>query len=353
MEDSQTDPYQVLHLNPSTVTVAELKNSYRQMALLYHPDKYGGDDQRFKEIKTAYNEILGQLKGKNNTYTYQNLKENYQQFAHQQQKSDKNVADYYLAPNDEKRTRRVRTSKASMDKSSVPPPEPSPKRSVHASVSAPSVESKEPEGTAEQVESEANFDLNKFNQKFVEQQTLQGKAEIPINLTDEDFNQRKEVFYQNKQEIESDLSKTGKMFNTSTAFDRNIFNRQFEHYNGDKDRRSREVAKMEKIDEPLPMTSGGELNKYCSIYDEKTQTADKSEFYVPSAYETLSTPEQMIKNPEKIDQKLSEKFCRQRDITTQEPIDASYHQIISQKIKEYKERNIHQLTQKGKNLLDH
>lgn len=50
------DPYQKLGL-PRTATEEEIKKAYKKLAMKYHPDRDGGDEAKFKEIKEAY-EIL-------------------------------------------------------------------------------------------------------------------------------------------------------------------------------------------------------------------------------------------------------------------------------------------------------
>ena len=49
--------YIILHLN-STATKAEIKTAYRKLAVVYHPDKPGGDEAKFKIIKQAYDTLM-------------------------------------------------------------------------------------------------------------------------------------------------------------------------------------------------------------------------------------------------------------------------------------------------------
>lgn len=51
--------YKLFGLSESA-TQAEIKRKYRQLAMLYHPDKHGGDERKFIEIKTAYEYLTGQ-----------------------------------------------------------------------------------------------------------------------------------------------------------------------------------------------------------------------------------------------------------------------------------------------------
>jgi molecular chaperone DnaJ len=62
--------YRILNLKPEA-TQAEIKKTYRQLAVKYHPDKNGGDsssEERFKEIAEAYL-ILGDT-AKRNAYDF-------------------------------------------------------------------------------------------------------------------------------------------------------------------------------------------------------------------------------------------------------------------------------------------
>lgn len=57
------DYYKILEITPSA-TLADIKNSFRRLALLYHPDKNFGSnihEAKFKEVKEAY-EILSDVR---------------------------------------------------------------------------------------------------------------------------------------------------------------------------------------------------------------------------------------------------------------------------------------------------
>lgn len=56
---------------PETATQAEIKRAYRQLAMRYHPDKNGGDDRLFLEIKEAYEYLTGRKTvSQQQTHTY-------------------------------------------------------------------------------------------------------------------------------------------------------------------------------------------------------------------------------------------------------------------------------------------
>lgn len=53
---SKKDYYEVLGIN-KTASADEIKKAYRRLAVKYHPDKEGGDENKFKELSEAY-EVL-------------------------------------------------------------------------------------------------------------------------------------------------------------------------------------------------------------------------------------------------------------------------------------------------------
>lgn len=57
---------------PETATQAEIKQKYRQLAMRHHPDKNGGDDRLFLEIKEAYEYLTGRktVAPSSQTYTH-------------------------------------------------------------------------------------------------------------------------------------------------------------------------------------------------------------------------------------------------------------------------------------------
>jgi curved DNA-binding protein CbpA len=47
------NPYTILEITPQA-SDEEIKNKFRMMAQKYHPDKVGGDEEKFKQINLAY-----------------------------------------------------------------------------------------------------------------------------------------------------------------------------------------------------------------------------------------------------------------------------------------------------------
>jgi DnaJ-class molecular chaperone len=58
------DLYDILEINRNA-TIYEIKKAYRKLALIYHPDKPTGNEEKFKQINIAY-EILIDSNKKNN-----------------------------------------------------------------------------------------------------------------------------------------------------------------------------------------------------------------------------------------------------------------------------------------------
>lgn len=57
------DYYNILNVNKNS-SKEEIKKNYRKLAKLYHPDKNGGEDSKFKEISIAYNVLIDDEKKK-------------------------------------------------------------------------------------------------------------------------------------------------------------------------------------------------------------------------------------------------------------------------------------------------
>lgn len=75
---SKFDPYKILSL-PKNFTMAQLKRSYKKMAMKTHPDK-GGDPRVFKVITKSYLTLIEELKKRENNNTYGDLKKNTEMF---------------------------------------------------------------------------------------------------------------------------------------------------------------------------------------------------------------------------------------------------------------------------------
>jgi len=77
------DPYKILEVDRNA-TKEEIKRSFRKLAQKYHPDKEGGDPEKFKEINWAYEILSDDEKRKQyDTYgqTFDNVDSNFSGFS--------------------------------------------------------------------------------------------------------------------------------------------------------------------------------------------------------------------------------------------------------------------------------
>lgn len=65
------DHYKTLGIE-KTASLDEIKKAYRKLAMKYHPDRTDGDQEKFQQIKHAY-EILSDPKNDKSTITLQVL----------------------------------------------------------------------------------------------------------------------------------------------------------------------------------------------------------------------------------------------------------------------------------------
>jgi len=57
-----TDPYAVLGV-PPTASLGEVKKRYRQLSMIYHPDREGGYTEAMKRVNEAYEQIMKEKEG--------------------------------------------------------------------------------------------------------------------------------------------------------------------------------------------------------------------------------------------------------------------------------------------------
>ena len=57
-----TDPYSVLGL-PDDASLDQVKKRYRQLSMIYHPDRDGGYNEAMKRVNLAYDQIMKEKEG--------------------------------------------------------------------------------------------------------------------------------------------------------------------------------------------------------------------------------------------------------------------------------------------------
>ena len=81
---SEIDPYKLFKI-PKVFTLEQLRHGYKRVALSVHPDKPGGSEYLFKQITTAYKQLLKEYQKQQNDKTYFELKDGYTSYADKQQ----------------------------------------------------------------------------------------------------------------------------------------------------------------------------------------------------------------------------------------------------------------------------
>lgn len=57
-----TDPYAVLGV-PDDASLDQVKKRYRQLSMIYHPDRDGGYNEAMKRVNLAYDQIMKEKEG--------------------------------------------------------------------------------------------------------------------------------------------------------------------------------------------------------------------------------------------------------------------------------------------------
>ena len=85
--DLYFNPYKIMNLDKN-YDKKELKKMYKKLALIYHPDREGGDEKIFKEITQAYLYLLKKLKENIPDKQIIELKNEYNDFIKQQEEQN-------------------------------------------------------------------------------------------------------------------------------------------------------------------------------------------------------------------------------------------------------------------------
>lgn len=270
------NPYQILNI-PTTATLEEVKEAYRQLATKHHPDK-GGNPETFKIVKAAFKMIVDNIK--KGIKIQQNTSSSFQEMR-------------------------------DASKNGNTPTTYSPQEFF---------------GKSTPFDPNQNFERDAFNQKFV--QNIKDSDETLVNRVGDDYreNRTKEQLLSEQQSIENELSHIKPIFLGKGSFNGNVFNRLFEQVNGaPSDRKD-----VQEYVEPIALTSG--LQPYTEIdEDQKTKQTDKLSTL---CYGDLSQCFGQ-KNPHRFDNKTIESMSKQPDITDVSTLETDYHTKIAKRVSDY------------------
>lgn len=188
MNRNDVSPYEILQIS-TDATLEEIKNAYRSLAKIHHPDK-GGDAQIFKTIKVAFQMVIDNIKKgtpitKQTSSTFMEMKEASQNFQQVQKTMD---PQEFLGPNTE-------------------------------------------------------FDQNVFNQKFVQNSNDKEDYLLSLISNESDYreNRTQQQLLSEQAEIENELGKIKPLF-TKEQFNNNAFQRMFEYVNGSTETKSLQIS---------------------------------------------------------------------------------------------------------------
>jgi curved DNA-binding protein CbpA len=271
------NPYQILGV-PIDATLEEVKEAYRVLAQKHHPDKPGGNPEKFKIIKLSFKMIADNLKKgthipKSTSNTYGDMKS--------------------------------------------------------AAQNLPPVKYQSPQeffGSSGDVNPNKNFGTIAFNEKFMQQVKEDDDTLAGTNTEDYRENRTKEQLLSEQRAINDEMSNIKPIFEEKT-FDRNVFNRMFEHFNGTPEGKSKDIQTYE---EPIALTSG--LQPYTEIDDnQKTKQTDKlSSLGFGEISQVFGQ-----KIPQQLDREMMSQFSKQPDITDVNTIESDYHSKMKQRLNDY------------------
>jgi curved DNA-binding protein CbpA len=89
---SSVDPYQLLKL-PKNFTENQLKNAYRKLVMITHPDRPGGSNEKFQLVSKAYMTLLEEFKTKQADKQFVELRDDARDYMKNQMRYQKNNKD--------------------------------------------------------------------------------------------------------------------------------------------------------------------------------------------------------------------------------------------------------------------
>lgn len=272
------DPYKILGIQQNA-TLDEVKDAYRQLARVHHPDK-GGNSETFKIIKLSFKMILDNIKKgvpipQQNSSTFIEMRDasqNHQPVHKQNEPQEFLGTDHVVDPNRE-------------------------------------------------------FDRNTFNQKFVKSRKETEDYLLSASDTDYRENRTKQQLLSEQAEIDGELGKIQPMF-SGRDFNNNAFQRMFEYVNGTPETNTKS---MQIYEEPEALVSG--LQPFTEIDEtHKIKQTDRLSSLGFSSFENGFVGQ---KNPNQIDHDLLNKFSKQPNITDVNTIETDYHSKMKKRLNDY------------------
>ena len=273
-----SSPYQILGISEDS-TIEQVKEQYRQLARVQHPDK-GGNAEMFKITKIAFKMIIESLKKgvpiqKQTSTTFVEMRDASQKFLPIQKQAEPHE---FL-------------------------------------------------GTDPNIDANRHFDRENFNQKFI--QNRQQKEDYLLTPSDTDYreNRTKDQLLTEQASIDSELGQIKPMF-SGKDFNNNAFQRMFQQINGTPETANKS---MQPYEEPQALVSG--MQPFTEIDDEhKVKQTDKLSSLGFSGYEDGFRGG---KHPDQIDRTLLNSFASQPDITNANAIEEGYHSNMTKKLSDY------------------
>lgn len=279
MNGIDIDPYKILGV-PNDSTLEQVKDAYRILAHKHHPDK-GGNADTFKIMKSAFKIIIANIKKgvpipKTQASTFGELKTSSQNYQ------------------------------------------------VH----------KQPEpheffGQNKPINPNKEFSSNDFNQKFMGNKN--NNEDYLLATTDNDYreNRTKEQLLSEQAAIDGEIGQIKPMFNGKEGWDRNAFNRMFEHVNGKPETK---ITALQGYEEPIALTSG--LQPFTEIDDDHKLKQTGNIVSLP--FGTLDDSFAGYKNPNAVDNDLLSQFKSQADITNANTIESDYGAKMKNRLNDYR-----------------
>jgi curved DNA-binding protein CbpA len=277
---SEIDPYDVLKI-PHESTLEEIKEAYRNLAMVNHPDR-GGSEETYTIIKLAFKMIVDSFK---------------KGIPIQKQVSNTFVEMKSAANSD--------------------------------------FVQKQPEpheffGQTTPINPNKEFNRDAFNQKFLQNQNTE---DYLLSSIDKDYRETrtKEQLLSEQANIENELGQIQPLFKDKDTFNNGAFQRMFEHLNGNTLSKA-----VQNYEEPQALVSS--LQPFTEI--DESHKVKHTDNFSSLCFSNFDDGFNAGKNPDHVDQDLLNKFAQEPDITIVNTIEEDDRARMKNKMNEYNSINI-------------